>query len=451
MLRLNEFDEQLEHFFNSRILHRIDRIRNRKQLINNFLDDLLKELEVQEPRFISNVKDGVDVTEIFQVSANEYEAFLHLNQMGVFSFVEDATTPGSAVLKLSDGRKRSMSLWVEFITASGYLSSKKILSRFHSLLFQFCEETLRKHQIQLINYKSNEKISNKNKSSKMTNTNGTVTSPNSINNEVSLSFGGQFVLKILPSFRCANIWPQTARPLVQSITDELQEEFPSDDSENNERNPYYLYLKNERTLNRINPSNKQYWPTENMLRNATLHGFDLISRDTPKSPSITTTTNHNSNETLISNGVSLSYYSDSWAIDCSYFRQFLLTTMDDINYVHQYNGRYRLMQLLEVLNDLYISKNTNCITYEILSNILLIECEKHPNNWEWNSNQLSYRLIGVLLQLLCSLKSRKCLSFLLPKLDLFQHLSANQCEEGANIIWELFTLLIYDKNFLLSL
>lgn len=41
---------------------------------------------------------------------------------------------GNAVLKLSDGRKRSMSLWVEFITASGYLSARKIRSRFQSLV-----------------------------------------------------------------------------------------------------------------------------------------------------------------------------------------------------------------------------------------------------------------------------------------------------------------------------
>jgi len=39
-----------------------------------------------------------------------------------------------AVLKLSDGRKRSMSLWVEFITASGYLSARKIRSRFQTLV-----------------------------------------------------------------------------------------------------------------------------------------------------------------------------------------------------------------------------------------------------------------------------------------------------------------------------
>jgi hypothetical protein len=56
--------------------------------------------------------------------------------MGVFNFVDDGSIPGCAILKLSDGRKRSMSLWVEFITASGYLSARKIRSRFQTLVSQ---------------------------------------------------------------------------------------------------------------------------------------------------------------------------------------------------------------------------------------------------------------------------------------------------------------------------
>lgn len=65
------------------------------------------------------------------VSPVEFEMVIYLNQMGVFNFVDDGTlVPGQSALKLNDGRKRSMSLWVEFITASGYLSARKIRSRF---------------------------------------------------------------------------------------------------------------------------------------------------------------------------------------------------------------------------------------------------------------------------------------------------------------------------------
>lgn len=68
------------------------------------------------------------------MSPTEFEVILYLNQMGVFNFVDDGSLAGCAVLKLSDGRKRSMSLWVEFITASGYLSARKIRSRFQTLV-----------------------------------------------------------------------------------------------------------------------------------------------------------------------------------------------------------------------------------------------------------------------------------------------------------------------------
>merc|ERR1712242_616080 len=98
------------------------------------VQDMLKEVEAQEPRFISSLTeingrfDGLRV-----VSPTEFEVVLYLNQMGEFNFVDDGSMPGCAVLKLSDGRKRSMSLWVEFITASGYLSARKIRCRFQTL------------------------------------------------------------------------------------------------------------------------------------------------------------------------------------------------------------------------------------------------------------------------------------------------------------------------------
>ena len=75
---------------------------------------------------------------------------LYLNQMGVFSYVDDGTIPGCAVLKLSDGRKRSMSLWVEFITASGYLSSRKIRSRFQTLVAQAIDRSVHRDVVRVV-------------------------------------------------------------------------------------------------------------------------------------------------------------------------------------------------------------------------------------------------------------------------------------------------------------
>jgi len=128
---------QLNKYYGERVQSRKGQIAKTLREVCKVVQDVLKEVEVQEPRFISSLAEcngrfeGLEV-----VSPGEFEVVLYLNQMGVFNFVDDGTLPGCAVLKLSDGRKRSMSLWVEFITASGYLSARKIRSRFQTLVAQ---------------------------------------------------------------------------------------------------------------------------------------------------------------------------------------------------------------------------------------------------------------------------------------------------------------------------
>ena len=97
--------------------------------------------------------EGFDV-----ISPNEFEVVLYLNQMGVFNFVDDGSLPGCAVLKLSDGRKRSMSLWVEFITASGYLSARKIRSRFQTLVAQACDKSAYRDMLKMVSDTSEVKL-----------------------------------------------------------------------------------------------------------------------------------------------------------------------------------------------------------------------------------------------------------------------------------------------------
>jgi len=99
------------------------------------------------PRNCHFIRDGC-FTQV--LSSTEFEVVLYLNQMGVFSYVDDGTIPGCAVLKLSDGRKRSMSLWVEFITASGYLSSRKIRSRFQTLVAQAVDRSVHRDIVRVV-------------------------------------------------------------------------------------------------------------------------------------------------------------------------------------------------------------------------------------------------------------------------------------------------------------
>ncbi|VDD79585.1 unnamed protein product [Mesocestoides corti] len=175
--------------------------RNLREVIQ-IAQEILREVELQEPRFINTLKAstdgsssgsgslalkyGVDV-ELYEGlrvnSSTEFEVILFLNQMGVFNFVDDGSVPGGAVLKLSDGRKRSMSLWVEFITASGYLSSRKIRARFHSLVSQAIDKSTFRGILQHIG---------------------------GSNSEVKIRVRDRYTLQITPAFRCQGLWPRSA-------------------------------------------------------------------------------------------------------------------------------------------------------------------------------------------------------------------------------------------------
>ena len=143
---------QVEKFQSVQVSNRAIGVRKTIHDVCTVVQDMLKEVEAQEPRFISSLTeingrfDGLRV-----ISPTEYEVVLYLNQMGEFNFVDDGSMPGCAVLKLSDGRKRSMSLWVEFITASGYLSARKIRCRFQTLVAQACDKSSYRDSVKMIN------------------------------------------------------------------------------------------------------------------------------------------------------------------------------------------------------------------------------------------------------------------------------------------------------------
>ena len=213
----NVFNYHLNKFFDDKVIYRKKETADTIEEIARIVFDVLKEVEIQEPRFISQLNENQGRYEgINVISPNEYEVVLYLNQMGVFNFVDDAAAPGCALLKLSDGRKRSMSLWVEFITASGYLSARKIRSRFHSLVSQACDKCLCKDLVKLI--------------------------PNdasSGNTEVRLRIRDKYTVHVVPAFKCANTWPRSASNW---------------------------------------PSVKQ-WPAESLINEVKYEGFHLLSKE----------------------------------------------------------------------------------------------------------------------------------------------------------------------------
>merc|ERR1712228_477251 len=175
--------QQVDQFQSTQVGDRSIGIRKTIHDVCTVVQDMLKEVEAQEPRFISSLTeingrfDGLRV-----LSPTEFEVVLYLNQMGVFNFVDDGSLPGCAVLKLSDGRKRSMSLWVEFITASGYLSARKIRSRFQTLVAQACDKSAYRDILKMVSDTS----------------------------EVKLRIRERYVVQITPAFKCSGVWPRSA-------------------------------------------------------------------------------------------------------------------------------------------------------------------------------------------------------------------------------------------------
>ncbi|XP_054265427.1 protein mab-21-like [Macrosteles quadrilineatus] len=174
---------QLNKYSTERVQARKVTIAKTIREVCKVVQDVLREVEVQEPRFISSLTEcngrfeGLDV-----LSPVEFEVVLYLNQMGLLNFVDDGSIPGCAVLKLGDGRKRSMSLWVEFITASGYLSARKIRSRFQTLVAQACDKCAYRDSVKMI----------------------------ADTTEVKLRIRERYVVQITPSFKCSGVWPRSA-------------------------------------------------------------------------------------------------------------------------------------------------------------------------------------------------------------------------------------------------
>ena len=87
---------QVNKFYGDRVHSRKYTVAKTIREICKVVQDVLKEVEVQEPRFISSLTEingryeGLDV-----VSPHEFEVVLYLNQMGVFNFVDDGSLPGT--------------------------------------------------------------------------------------------------------------------------------------------------------------------------------------------------------------------------------------------------------------------------------------------------------------------------------------------------------------------
>ena len=303
-----------------------------------------------------------------------------MNQMGVFNFVDDSSAPGCALLKLSDGRKRSMSLWVEFITASGYLSARKIRARFHTLVAQACEKCACKDLVRLL--------------------------PNDASTgatEVRLKIRDQYVVHVVPAFKCNNLWPRSASqwPVVKE------------------------------------------WPNSNLINEVKLEGFHLLSKESlsckdkqlmqQQQQVLQQQQQHQQQQQQQS-----SSEGDSWVISFGESEDKLL------------NGgtRRKCLSILKALRDRHLDLPGQPINNYIMKMLVLYECEKHPFDYEWEEANLGERINGVTLQLIACLQSRRFPAYFLPQVDLFRGKDPRHLDFAAKQTWRLQRELIFNSRCL---
>ena len=294
--------------------------------------------------------------------------------MGVFNFVDDSSAPGCALLKLSDGRKRSMSLWVEFITASGYLSARKIRARFHTLVSQACEKCMCKELVRLL--------------------------PNDASTgttEVRLKIRDQYVVHVVPAFKCNNIWPRSAANW---------------------------------------PSVKE-WPSTNLINEVKLEGFHLLSKeslgskDKQQQPLLHQQPAQQQQQQSSSEG-------DSWVISFAESEDKLL-----------HGGtRRKCLSILKTLRDRHLDLPGQPINNYIMKTLVLYECEKHPYDFEWEEGNLGDRINGITQQLIACLQSRRFPAYFLQQVDLFRAKDPRHLDFAAKQTWKLQRELIFNSRCL---
>jgi putative nucleotidyltransferase len=361
----------LKKFYNEKVLTRKAKINQTIHEVARIVFDVLKEVEIQEPRFISQLNeingryDGISV-----ISPTEFEVVLYLNQMGVFNFVDDNSSPGCALLKLSDGRKRSMSLWVEFITASGYLSARKIRARFHALVAQACEKCVSKDQVKLM--------------------------PNDLTGgtEVKLKIRDLYVVNVVPAFKCSSYWPRSASA------------WPISD----------------------------IWPSQEAVNKVKQDGFHLLSKETFISKE-KLSQQYQQHQAQIQSQQSSSE-GDSWIISLNDSEERLLVG----------GTRRKCLSLLKTLRDRHLDLPGQPVTNNVIKNLVLYECEKHPYDSEWEENNLGDRLNGIFLQLIAYLQSRKFPAYFLPNVDIFRGVETHYLDLATKKTWRLQRELMFNSK-----
>ncbi|XP_061420112.1 protein mab-21-like 2 [Lethenteron reissneri] len=416
---------------------------------------VLREVGAREPRFVispgehhphrSPHRPAVDVCGgLLRVTdgalpSSEFEMLLYLNlqtSSGVFSLVdEDNEGGGRALLKLADGRKRSMSLWVEFITASGSLSARKLRSRLHALVAQALGRRLPcgRDDVRLVPSEAG---------------------------EVLIGVPDHGVVKVTPAFRCSGtVWPRCASQWFPQQQPQQQQGYCDESllhrgyhqhihhQQSHDRQGHYQQKSDYEQIHYCHSQQQQLlkhyhqqlphhhqeqqqqfmmmkkmhqWPGPRRMAEIKAAGFTLLSaEDDPflgkgraKPP-----------------GAAGAGDGDAWLLRFTEAEELLL----------EGGCRRKCLSVLAALRERHLP---GALGGYLVRTLVLHECEKHPRDAEWADACLGERLLGALLQLVSCLRCRRCPHFFVRGTDLLRGGDGAALERAAEQAWRLARLLI---------
>ncbi|VDN02615.1 unnamed protein product [Thelazia callipaeda] len=223
--------------------------------------------------------------------------------------------------------------------------------------------------------------------------------------------------------------------IVQEVLKEVEAQEPRFISTLIENNGRYEGITCAFRCNGIWPRSASHWPRSNIpwpnpsiANEVKSEGFDLFSKET----------NAVQNQP---NKQASSMEGDAWAMSLHHAENTLL----------QHGSRRKSFSILKCLRDTHLDFPQSPITNYILKTLLLFECEKHYNEFEWEERFIGDRVIGVLLQLVSCLQCRKCPHYFLPQLDLLKGEPTHLLDQSAKITWNLVRQLILNVRALESL
>jgi hypothetical protein len=153
-----------------------------------------------------------------------------------------------------------MSLWVEFITASGYLSARKIRSRFQTLVAQAVE----KCSAAALAAAANSSGSGNGNSQQSTAAASAMIKMVPDTTEVRLRIRDRYIVQITPAFKCVGIWPRSAA------------HWPA---ANTAASGSAVNVCGIRQI--TSPPPTVSWPGPALVAEVKAEGFDLLSKESP--------------------------------------------------------------------------------------------------------------------------------------------------------------------------